>query len=244
MRCCPDSTEIDISFKNGGGIRDIIGQSFVAGGGGELMQLPPAANPNVGKEEGDVSRLDISNSLRFNNELSVGTVTAAGLHELAEHFVSGIEIISGRFAQVGGLAFSFDPAAPARTATTPGERIENLVLLNDDGTVREVIVQDGALVADPASTYSVVTLSFLANDLGAGVGGDSYPLLLDNVVSLADFAEPATLSQAELTAGGEQDALAKYLAANFNEDAGLPAFAEADTVSATGSAHSEPDGPR
>jgi 2',3'-cyclic-nucleotide 2'-phosphodiesterase (5'-nucleotidase family) len=226
------SDQIDVSFKNGGGIRDIIGQSFVAGGGGELIQLPPAANPNVGKEEGDISRLDISNSLRFNNDLAVGTVTAEGLHQLAEHMVSGIEIISGRFGQIGGMAFSFDPTAPARTDTLPGERIQNLALVKDDGSIREVIVQDSALVADPAKTYSVVTLSFLATDLGAGVGRDSYPLVLDNVVSLADFAEPATLGQAELAAGGEQDALAEFLAANHNEDAGLPAFTAADTAQA------------
>lgn len=220
----PEFDGIDVSFKNGGGIRDIIGQSFVAAGGGELVQLPPAANLNVGKEEGDVSRLDIANSLRFDNELAVGTVDAAGLYQLAEHMVSAVEFISGRFGQVGGMAFSFDPGAAA------GARIENLVLLGDDGSVREVIVEDGALVAEPAATYSVVTLSFLANDLGSGVGGDSYPLVLDNVVSLADFSEPATLGQAELAAGGEQDALAEFLAASFNEDAGLPAFAVADTA--------------
>ncbi len=178
----PGFDGIDVSFKNGGGIRD--------------------------------------------------TVTAAGLYELAEHFVSGIEIISGRFGQIGGIAFSFDPTAAARTATTAGERIQNLVLLDDDGSVREVIVQDGTLVADPTSTYSVVTLSFLANDLGTGVAGDSYPLVLDNVVSLADLAEPTALGQAELAAGGEQDALAEYLAATFDEDHGLSAFAEADTAPA------------
>jgi 2',3'-cyclic-nucleotide 2'-phosphodiesterase (5'-nucleotidase family) len=222
----PGFTEIDVSFKNGGGIRDIIGQSFVAGGGGELIQLPTAANPNVGKEEGDVSRLDISNSLRFDNDLVVGTVTADGLFQLAEHMVSAVEFVSGRFGQIGGMAFSFDPTAAA------GARIENLAVLNDDGTVKDIVVQDGALVGDAARTFSVVTLSFLAQDLGTGVAGDSYPLVIQDQVLLGDLAEPATLGRAELDAGGEQDALAEYLASSFNEDAGQAPFGLADTAQA------------
>ncbi len=105
---------IDISFKNGGGIRDNIGVSFVEGGGSDLVQLPPQPNPEVGKEEGDISELDISNALRFNNDLVVGTITAANLLELAEHMVSGVEITSGRFGQIGGFKFSYNPTAQAR----------------------------------------------------------------------------------------------------------------------------------
>jgi 2',3'-cyclic-nucleotide 2'-phosphodiesterase (5'-nucleotidase family) len=214
---------IDISFRNGGGIRDLIGQSFVAAGGSELVQLPPAANPNVGKEEGDISQLDISNSLRFDNSLSVGTVTAAGLYEIAEHMVARVEAGGGQFGQIGGFQFSFDPAAPARTDTAPGQRIQNLALVNDDGSVKDVVVQDGALLGDPERTFSVVTLSFLAG------GGDSYPLVLENLVSLGDFTEPDSLGLAALEAGGEQDALAEFLAANFNADNGQAPYAEADT---------------
>lgn len=219
----PGFDAIDISFKNGGGIRDLIGQSFVPGGGGEVIQLPPAANPNVGKEEGDVSRLDISNSLRFDNDLVVATVSASGLQQLAEHMVSAVEFISGRFGQIGGMAFSFDATAPA------GARVQSLAVLNDDGTVRDVIVENGALVAPPGNTYSVVTLSFLAEDLGTGVAGDSYPVVLENVVHLGDLAEPGTLGRADLDVGGEQDALAEYLAANFDEENGQAPFAAADT---------------
>lgn len=214
---------IDISFRNGGGIRDLIGQSFVAGGGDDLIQLPPPANPNVGKEEGDISELDIANSLRFDNSLSVGTVTAAGLYEIAEHMVARVEAGGGQFGQIGGFRFSFDPTALARTSTTPGQRIQNLVLLNDDDSIKDVVVQDGALVGDPSRSFSVVTLSFLAG------GGDSYPLVLENLVSLADFTEPDSLGLADLDAGAEQDALAEFLSANFNGDNGQAPFALADT---------------
>jgi hypothetical protein len=215
--------EIDISFKNGGGIRDQIGLSFIAGGGGELVQLPPPANPEVGKEEGDVSALDILNSLRFDNALSVGKVTASGLYELFEHAVARVEAVGGQFAQVSGVRFSFDPTAPARTMTQAGERVQNLVVLNEDGTIKDIVVQDGELVGDPNRQFSVVTLAFLAT------GGDGYPLVLEELKSLSDFDEPNTLGRAELEAGGEQDALAEYLSAFFNGDNGQAPFAEADT---------------
>ncbi len=188
----PGFERIDISFKNGGGIRDNIGVAFVPGGGGEVVQLPPQSNPAVGKEEGDVSELDISNSLRFNNDLVLGTVTAFNLLELAEHMVSGVEITSGRFGQIGGFKFSYDPNGQARDANNPGERIVNLALTDDEGNAIEAIVENGELVIDPNRTFSVVTLGFLAQ------GGDSYPEVIENQVALTDLPEPDSLGQADL----------------------------------------------
>jgi len=214
---------IDISFKNGGGIRDAIGVSFVPGGGGDLVQLPPQANPNVGKEEGDISQLDISNSLRFDNKLTVGKVTAMGLYEIAEHMVSGVETVSGRFGQIGGFKFSFDPEGQPRTTEQEGDRIQNLVLTDDMGNLEEIIIQDGELLGDPNREFSVVTLEFLAG------GGDSYPDVIYDQVNLTEFAEPETLGRADLVSGGEQDALAEYLAVFFNKENEQAPFTQADT---------------
>ena len=219
----PGFERIDISFKNGGGIRDNIGVAFVPGGGGEVVQLPPQSNPAVGKEEGDVSELDISNSLRFNNDLVVGTVTAFNLLELAEHMVSGVEITSGRFGQIGGFKFSYDPNGQPRDANNPGERIVNLALTDDEGNAIEAIVENGELVIDPNRTFSVVTLGFLAQ------GGDSYPEVIENQVALTDLPEPDSLGQADLVSGSEQDALAEYLSAFFNQDNGQSPFTQEDT---------------
>ena len=68
-----------ISLKNGGGIRAPIG--VTAGG----ATLPPPGNPLVGKLAGQISQIDIENTLRFNNELSLLTLTAAQLLEVIEH---------------------------------------------------------------------------------------------------------------------------------------------------------------
>ncbi|MGL5081774.1 MAG: 5'-nucleotidase C-terminal domain-containing protein [Microcoleaceae cyanobacterium] len=215
---------IDISFRNGGGIRDAIGVSFVAGGGDDLIQLPPPANPGVNKEEGDVSQLDISNSLRFDNTLTVGTITAAALYETAEHMVARGPTAAGQFGQISGFAFSYDLTAQPRTTEQSGARIQNLAILNEDGGIKDAVVRDGELVGDPNRVFSVVTLGFLAG------GGDSYPQVIANQVNLDDLTTaPDSLGNADLLAGGEQDALAEYLAAFFNEDNSQAAFAEADT---------------
>jgi 2',3'-cyclic-nucleotide 2'-phosphodiesterase (5'-nucleotidase family) len=67
-----------ISFKNGGGIRSQIGSVDVVSGAKETT----LANPSANKAEGGVSTLDIENSLRFNNSLSLVTVSASKLKEL------------------------------------------------------------------------------------------------------------------------------------------------------------------
>ncbi len=54
-----------ISIKNGGGIRDNIGQLTTPPGATEPIKLPPAGNPLSGKPEGGISQPDIQNALRF-----------------------------------------------------------------------------------------------------------------------------------------------------------------------------------
>ncbi len=56
-----------------------------------------------------------------------------------------------------------------------------------------------------------------------------YPLVIQNVVRLADLDDPASLGKANLESGGEQDALAEYLAASYNKEKGQAALSQADT---------------
>ncbi len=121
----PGFNKLDISFTNGGSIRDHIGQFQVEQlATFNLTTLPPQANPEVGKEEGDVSQLDIANSLRFDGDLVVGTVTATGFLQLAEHMISSVETGNGRFGQIGGFNFSYDPTAPTG-ASKPSQKMGN-----------------------------------------------------------------------------------------------------------------------
>ena len=189
-----------ISLKNGGGIRSQIGSIDVISGAKE----PPLANPSANKPEGAVSTLDIENSLRFNNSLSLVTVSASKLKELLEH---GIALYpnQGRFPQVGGLAFSFDLSRSA------GSRILNLAIQDSQGNDLDVVVRGGAVVGDPGRTFRMVTLNFLAS------GGDSYPFPTDaaaNRVDLFSSSAPFTGAATFSGDGTEQDALAEYLKAN------------------------------
>lgn len=197
---------VQVSIKNGGGIRAPIGE--VVGNTGELV--PPQANPISGKATGQVSQLDIENTLRFNNELTLLTLTAAQLLEVIEHGVS--ESAPGRtpgqFPQVSGVSFSFDPTQPA------GERVQSLALTDASGELTEPLVVGGELFGDPSRPIRIVTLNFLAG------GGDDYPFdtfseanpAFANVVDLPDVLTEAGAATAA-DPGSEQDALAEFLLA-------------------------------
>jgi len=184
---------VAVSLKNGGGIRASIG---AVQPGPEGTLIPPVANPLTGKETGQVSLLDVQNALRFDNSLSVLTLTAAQLKDVLEHGVAASEPGStpGQFPQVAGVSFSFDPALTGSAyseegdLTTPGERIRSAAIVNDDGSVADVLVENGALVGDPERPIRVVTLGFLAD------GGDSYPFPEDAEREDLEAAEQAALS--------------------------------------------------
>ena len=223
---------VQVSIKNGGGIRDDIGYFAYPPGSTSAEDIeffPPAPNESAGKASGDISQFDLEGSLRFNNTLTVGDVTATELHQLLEHAVAKVENVAGQFPQVAGLRFSFDPAMPARLSTLTGDdmdqagqRVRNLVVLDENGEVIDTVVQNGALVADANRTFRLVTLGFLASEGGNGLGGDGYPFdfPLENRLDLNDEAVPAEGSNAATFAdpGSEQDALAEYLLANFNTE--------------------------
>ena len=201
-----------ISLKNGGGIRDNIGTIQAAPGSldpNDFVRLPPPANPQAGKEEGDVSQLDIENSLRFNNNLSLVTVSAQQLLQVMEHAVAGTGsgTTPGQFPQVGGMAFSFDADSPV------GGRIQSLAIKDTSGNTLDVVVSNGELVGDPNRTFRMVTLSFLAT------GGDGYPFpTFASTLNKVDLTTPGVRTGAATFAddGTEQDAFAEYMAANFN----------------------------
>jgi len=196
-----------LSLKNGGGIRSQIGSIDVVTGAKEATE----ANASAGKPEGGVSTLDIENSLRFNNTLSLVTVSVTKLKELLEHGIA-LGAGQGRFPQVSGVQFSYDLSKAA------GSRILNLVIQDSKGNDLDVLVRDGIPVGDQARSFRMVTLNFLA------AGGDGYPFPTDAVQNVAGpsnrvdlFKADAALTGAARFAGDgtEQDALAEYLKANY-----------------------------
>jgi 5'-nucleotidase len=95
--------------------------------------------------------------LPFQNTLSTFTVDGATIVAALENGVSQIEEGAGRFAQVAGLKYTFDPAQPA------GSRVSG------------VLVKEGDAWApiDPAKDYLAVTNNYVRG------GGDGYKMFID-----------------------------------------------------------------
>lgn len=200
---------VTISIKNGGGIRNSIGQ-IVVPGNGDPVRLPPAANELTGKPNGGISQLDIGNALSFNNGLTLLTITASQLLTVLEHGVSDstndTASSPGRFPQVSGVSFSFDLNQPN------GDRIISAAIKDENGRIIDIIARNGELTGDPNRTFRMVTLGFLAD------GGDSYPFNTfdpqqTNRINLNQpEVAPRTGVATFAPDGSEQDALAEYLA--------------------------------
>ena len=230
-----------ISFKNGGGIRAPIGLVVQPPGTVDpnaVELLPPPANEAAGKNEGDISEFDLQGTLRFNNGLTLLSVTAAELKDILEHAVAATATSAtpGQFPQVAGLAFSFDPALPAREgsdtngdATVNGERVRSVAIIDDSGAVADTVVQDGTVVGDPDRMFRLVILDFIASCVPeGGECGDGYPLNGLTAPDRVDLGElgidPGMADFAD--AGSEQDALAEYLQATFSDTP----FSDAETA--------------
>lgn len=113
-------------------------------------------------DAGDVTMGEVLTVLPFQNTLSTFQVSGATVIAALENGVSQVEEVKGRFPQVAGLKFRWDPNVAA-----------------NEGRVREVLVQkDGAWSPiEPDATYGLVS-----NDYVRG-GGDGYKMFrsADNV---------------------------------------------------------------
>ena len=202
---------VQISLKNGGGIRTEIGSAVRPAGSTNPADIVFTAPENI--SEGNLRAV-----LRFDNGLVRLTVTAAELKDILEHAVSASEAgaTPGQFPQVGGMSFTFSTSGAPRTAPGNGSRISELSVGS------EVVVSGGTIQGDPNRTFNLVTLNFLAN------GGDSYPfpdLSNPNRTNFYDglgFGEETDFPDGNLSndpggnntfsyTGGEQDALAEFL---------------------------------
>ncbi|MDJ0828083.1 MAG: bifunctional metallophosphatase/5'-nucleotidase [Rhodobacter sp.] len=117
-------------------------------------------------DEGEVTMGEVITVLPFQNTLSTFGITGAGLINALENGVSQVEEVKGRFPQVAGLKFTWDPAV------APNE-----------GRIKEVMVDegDGFVPIDPAKTYLVVTNNFVRN------GGDGYKMFAEDALDPYDF---------------------------------------------------------
>ncbi|NOD62782.1 MULTISPECIES: bifunctional UDP-sugar hydrolase/5'-nucleotidase [unclassified Ruegeria] len=117
-------------------------------------------------DEGDVTMGEVLTVLPFQNTLSTFEITGQTVIDALENGVSQVEEVKGRFPQVAGLSFTWDPSV------APNE-----------GRISEVMVAegDGFVPIDPNKTYLVVTNNYVRN------GGDGYSMFEGDDKNAYDF---------------------------------------------------------
>lgn len=257
-------SSVQISIKNGGGIRADIGYSAYPAGStdaDDLTYYPPAAYEAAGKEEGDISQYDIQTALAFNNGLALVDVTVAELKAVLENAVSEMDDSFGGFSQVAGLCFEYDSSAAvgadagsgsgSGSTSVDGERVTKITIdVDQDGDCSGdsdvVVLENGEETGNGADSYRVVTLSYLS------LGGNNYPFPCSDGdtsydVTSVDVDFDTCTNQIDLEGnmgetdpgnsnfegdsgddnGTEQDALAEYLKAFYNDGS---AYSQADEI--------------
>lgn len=204
----------------------------VAGTGTTGVKLPPQANPAVGKPAGGVSQLDLEAALRSDLKLMVFETTGAGLKAMLEHGLVDWPN-QGRFLQVSGMMFAWDPSRPA------GDRVTSISLRNNDGSAGALVYKGGALaeltLARAPTSILVVTSNTVANgsdDFPAKAVGENFRYLLSNGTLgplITNKGLDFTVApQLPVNPASEQGTLALYLQSRHGSPSA--AFGLADTV--------------
>jgi 2',3'-cyclic-nucleotide 2'-phosphodiesterase (5'-nucleotidase family) len=140
--------QTDLALANGGGIRGSI---------------PPP----------QITGFTVASALAFDNAHAIVEVTAAGLLAAMENAVSRVPAADGRFPQLAGAYLEYDPGRPGlsdrATLTTPS-RVKTLRVERAGGGT-DTVVENFALVGDPARRFTVAANEFLVG------GGDGYQAL-------------------------------------------------------------------
>ncbi len=140
-----ENTGAQIALQNGGGIRASI----------------PA---------GDVTLGDVLTVLPFGNLISTFELKGSDVVAALENGVSQVEDVAGRFPQVSGLRYTWNPSA------APGERIVSVEVLNAETGEYEPL--------DPDATYTVAANDYMRR------GGDGYSVLKENAINPYDYGDP------------------------------------------------------
>ncbi|MEJ6395453.1 5'-nucleotidase C-terminal domain-containing protein [Gymnodinialimonas sp. 2305UL16-5] len=131
---------ITIAIQNGGGLRASI-------------------------DGGETTMGEVLTVLPFQNTLATFQLTGAGIVEALENGVSEVEEVAGRFPQVSGMRYTWNPSAE------PGSRIVSV----------EVAEGDGFAPIDPEAVYGVVSNNYMRG------GGDGYDIFETDATDVYDF---------------------------------------------------------
>ena len=148
----------DFAITNSGGLRANLTCPLVDD---PVDFCPPNTPPNFQITDGQVLTV-----LPFGNVVATLGLDGAELNTYLERGVSAMPGISGRFAQVSGLCFTYDIDAAA------GSRVTGAVRQAADGSCTGAMVD-----LTSASTYTLAINDFMA------AGGDGYPDVSDRIAT-------------------------------------------------------------
>lgn len=117
-------------------------------------------------DAGEVTMGEVLTVLPFQNTLATFEISGADVVAALENGVSQVEEVKGRFPQVAGLTFKWDP----KVAAGEGRVVE--VLVNVAGEFQAI---------DPIAMYGVVSNNYVRG------GGDGYDVFADKAENVYDY---------------------------------------------------------
>ena len=133
-------------------------QICIQNGGGIRASIPP----------GDVTMGEVLEVLPFGNQIATFGLTGADVWAALENGVSQWESGAGRFPQVGGLKYVFDPSLD------PGSRIVSVHVEQADGTYEPIDLEE---------VYKLTSNDFMRT------GGDGYSMFAENAIDPYDAGD-------------------------------------------------------
>ncbi len=162
-----DRYGVDFAITNSGGLRaDLTCPT---------ADLPDDFCPAPDGGDHEITAGQVLTVLPFGNSVVTLSVTGAELKAHLERGVSAMPGVSGRFAQVSGLCFTYDIHAAA------GSRVTGAVFQEADGSCGTTAVDLTA-----GSTYTLAENDFMAS------GGDGYPVDIGSAAT-RDFMDQVVI---------------------------------------------------
>ncbi len=117
-------------------------------------------------DAGEITMGEVLTVLPFQNTLATFQLSGADVIAALENGVSQVEEVKGRFPQVAGLSFTWDPSV------APNEGRIKEVLVDVDGQMQPI---------DPEAIYGVVSNNYVRG------GGDGYAMFAEKAINAYDF---------------------------------------------------------
>ena len=159
---------------------NLVAEAMLARAPGAEIAITNGGGLRAGLPDGQVTYGDVLTTLPFGNTVATMGLRGADVVAALENGLSQGAGTAGRFPQVAGIRFVWDPAAPS------GSRVRSV----------EVAQGSGFMPLDPGRVYRVATNDFMRR------GGDGYGMFRDRALDPYDGGVLIEEAVAEVIAAG------------------------------------------